>query len=337
MRLRLFAAALCCSSAGLVLLAAACRFSPQPVPRVVLKADRTSMPADGASISHVSICSASGDSLPDTAIDFTVRSGKYLARVEQLRYAAPCWNATVRAGVMPGTAVLGAGAATLNLTLQPDWADSEGDGTPDFLRLDSVDEARFRRWFTYLAEVQYFRKPEELPAEIDDCAALIRFAYRETLRAHDSEWANHLKLPALPGIPAVRKYEYPHTPLGANLFVTEPGSYGQFADAKTLRRYNAHRVTGEIRRAKPGDILFFLQEGHRMPFHTMIYLGASQVDGSRGPYVLYHTGPDGMRKGEIRRLTVDELLRFPEPEWRPVPGNRSFLGCFHWNIFRKTE
>jgi uncharacterized protein YfaT (DUF1175 family) len=61
-----------------------------------------------------------------------------------------------------------------------DWA---GDGTPVFLRLDTErDQRAFRRWFTFLAEVQYFVKPPDRPIEIKDCAALIRYAYREALR-----------------------------------------------------------------------------------------------------------------------------------------------------------
>ena len=66
-----------------------------------------------------------------------------------------------------------------------DAGDTIGDGTPDFLRLhDPADRIAFRRWFTFLAEAQYFRG-RALPAEIDDCAALLRFAYREALRPHD--------------------------------------------------------------------------------------------------------------------------------------------------------
>jgi len=67
-----------------------------------------------------------------------------------------------------------------------------------------------------------------------------------------------------------------------------------------------------------------------MPFHSMIYLGESQLRRDGNLYVLYHTGPDsaGPDPGEIRRLTVQELMRYPQPEWRPVPGNPGFLGVF---------
>src|SRR5437879_841669 len=58
-------------------------------------------------------------------------------------------------------------------------ADRFGDGTPDFLRLDSPeDRDSFRRWFAVIAEYQALRPDKELPTEINDCAALIRYAYR---------------------------------------------------------------------------------------------------------------------------------------------------------------
>src|SRR5262245_8662368 len=75
--------------------------------------------------------------------------------------------------------------------------DRFGDGTPDFLRLNSADERVFRRWFSFLAEAQYFQAAESRPAEISDCAALIRYAYREALRMHDARWAAEARLPIL--------------------------------------------------------------------------------------------------------------------------------------------
>src|SRR5581483_1471678 len=128
--------------------------------------------------------------------------------------------------------------------------DRTGDGTPDFLRLNSDDAAAFRQWFTFLAEVQYYRT--DLPPEIDDCAALIRYACREALSHHDDAWAARVKLPIVPPLPPVSRYAYPFTPLHANLFRTRPGpfipadltdgAFSQFADAKTLERYNTHLI-----------------------------------------------------------------------------------------------
>ena len=269
-------------------------------------------------------------------------------------FAAPAgWVACIRAGVTPAALtvrveIAGLPAARLPLALVLDPTDSAGDGTPDFLRLDDPDDQQaFRRWFTFLAEAQYFQPAGRRPAEIADCAALIRYAYREALRAHDGNWATGAHLPLVPAIPSVTKYQYPYTPLGADLFRVKPGgfeapdlatgAFAQFADAKTLQLRGTHFVARDPDRAQPGDLLFYRQEGDHMPFHSMIYLGASQIAKDAGRYLVYHTGPDAEGPGEIRRPTLDELRRFPEPEWRPVPENPRFLGVFRWNILRKLS
>jgi uncharacterized protein YfaT (DUF1175 family) len=222
--------------------------------------------------------------------------------------------------------------------------DAFRDGTPDFLRLGPDDERIFRRWFTFLAEAQYFQAPEKRPVEIVDCAALIRYAYREALRTHDSRWAAEGRLPLLNGSDSIRAYQYPHTPLGANLFRVAEGpfapedlhnsAFAQFADVKTLGRYNTHRIARDTAGALPGDLLLYRQESARTSYHSMIYLGVSQVERS-GRYVVYHTGPEGGDAGVIRRLALDDLLRYPEPEWRPIAANPCFLGIYRWNILRK--
>ena len=236
--------------------------------------------------------------------------------------------------------------ATPEPARQIDSADSFEDGTPDFLRLDAdADRSAFRRWFTYLAEAQYFQPAQARPAEIDDCAALIRYAYREALRAHDGAWASAAGLPVAPALESVSKYQYPHTPLGAALFRVRDGpfrtgdlgdgAFAEFADVRTLWRWNTHPLGRNLASARPGDLLFFRRD--RDAYHSMIYLGESQVrpDGNR--YVVYHTGPDGADPGEIRRLTIEELAQFPRPEWRPVPANPVFLGVFRWNILRRES
>ena len=73
-----------------------------------------------------------------------------------------------------------------------------------------------------------------------------------------------------------------------------------------------------------------------MPFHTMVYLGASNF-GESGDWLLYHTGPDGKAAGEIRRVTAGELLKHPQFSWRPLPQNPAFLGVYRWNILREED
>ena len=272
------------------------------------------------------------------------------ATIQEITGVDGAWHAQIRAGVTPGRIVVrvefpGLPAASAALTSTLDASDSAHDGTPDFLRLEEPQDQRaFRRWFTFLAEAQYFQSEAARPAEIGDCAALIRYAYREALRAHDSRWATEAHLPVVPAIEPVAKYQYPYTPLGAALFRVRPGGFqagvaqfAQFADAQTIQRLNTHFLSRDLARALPGDLLFFRQESEHMPFHSMIYLGESQMvtDGLR--YVVYHTGPDGDDRGAIRRLNVKELLRYPRAEWRPIQGNPAFLGVYRWNILRKIS
>ncbi len=258
----------------------------------------------------------------------------------------------IRAGVTPGVITVAAFApgfrtATANVRLGLDPTDEFGDGTPDFLRLQSEeDQTAFRQWFSFLAESAYFQKDRDRPAEVNDCAALIRFAYREALRKHDALWANQWHLAQLPTSASVQKYEYPHTALGAGLFRTRAGAFApddatkgafaEFADADSLRRYNTYFVSRNMNAARPGDLLFFRQEGHRMPFHTMIYLGSSSF-GPGTDWLIYHTGPIDGRPGEIRRVTVSELQQHPEFCWRPLPQNPAFLGVYRWNILREED
>jgi uncharacterized protein YfaT (DUF1175 family) len=204
------------------------------------------------------------------------------------------------------------------------------------LHLDSpIDRDAFRRWFTFLSEAQFYRTA---PApEIIDCAALVRWSFRETIAQHDSAWANLLGLSVLPAIPPIGQFAWPRTPAGADLFRTGDTSAGQFADVTTLRRYNAYFVSRDLGRARPGDLIFYRQFGRTMAAHVMIYIGSSQFEPSARRWMVYHTGPSsGGVAGEIRKVEVNNLLAHPAPEWRPVPGNSNFLGVWRLNIVRDS-
>jgi len=226
-------------------------------------------------------------------------------------------------------------------TLQA-WTDRFGDGTPDFLRLsDPADQAAFRRWFTLIAEYQAVRPKAEVPTEITDCASLLRYSYREALERHDENWfvASGVEVAAPPG--EIRAWSYPHTPLGTALFRVRPGAFeagdvgvgafAQFADAKTLVERNAYFVSRDVRQALPGDLLFYRQFGQSSPWHSMI---VARVGGEAA--VVYDTGEDHGKAGELRRVLLAELLDHPQPQWRPIPSNPNFLGVYRWNILRGT-
>ncbi len=232
-------------------------------------------------------------------------------------------------------------------------SDRFADGTPDFLRLDSPeDQDSFRRWIALIAEYQALRPSAELPGEITDCAALIRYAYRNALHGHDEAWFQETQMRPPDALPSVGKYSYPHTPLGAALFRVKPGVYApedlrsgafaEFADAKTLKSLNTFFVSRDIHQARPGDLLFYYQLEQYSPFHSMIFIGRSQwpVEGESPQVhdiVVYHTGPVGKKPGEMRRVRLEELLHHPSPRWRPVEGNRNFLGVYRWNILKEAN
>lgn len=234
------------------------------------------------------------------------------------------------------------------MQVYPDWRDRNADGFPDSLELRNTTDVRaFLEWFRYLAEDQFYRENNALNPEVKDCAGLLRYAYREALRRHDGDWATRLGLRALQPIPGVQQYNYPFTPLRANLFRLRPGSFssedldadsfGQFADAENLLLYNVVRIGKDIVQAQPGDLLFYRQEDQGMPFHAMLYMGESMIEpDNESEYVLYHTGPDGEWPGEMRRRTVLELLRHPEARWHPVPVNPAFLGVYRWKIVAES-
>ena len=225
--------------------------------------------------------------------------------------------------------------------------------TPGFLHLDSAaDRDAFRRWFVTIAEFQALRPAAELPAEINDCAALLRFAYRGALHAHTGEWLAENRLETLAFLPPVRKYSWPHTPLGAAIFRIRPpsgnrlqDSFAEFADAKTLQQLNTRFVSRDVKLALPGDLLFYRQLEQNSPWHSMIFVGRSQIVGDRpgnpenndDGILVYHTGPIGKTAGEMRRVQLQQLMHHPSARWRPVPENTNFLGVYRWNILVDTN
>jgi uncharacterized protein YfaT (DUF1175 family) len=223
----------------------------------------------------------------------------------------------------------------------PTDSDSFQDGMPDALRLHSAaDRAAFRQWFWRLAEMQAELPEAEESREIQDCAALLRYAYREALKAHDAEWAKTQHVGDV-AFESVQQWHYPETMLGPSLFRVRPGPFAQgdesngtflqFADAHALMSWNTHRVGRDLRAAKPGDLIFYRQLGQNSPYHSMV------ITGNNADWVVYHTGPIGKRKGEMRRMTLEDLLRHPDARWRPVAGNSNFLGVFRWNLLREGD
>jgi len=225
------------------------------------------------------------------------------------------------------------------------WRDSLADGFPDGARLENPqDQENFIRWFTFLAETAYYGPSRHAQAEIQDCSALIRYAYRNALMTHSAAWHRVARLPYDPGFGDVTELTYPGWPLGRALFRTRRGpfvpadlgrgAFAEFADAATLLQYNTFRVSRDLRAARPGDLLFFHQPTQRQPYHTMLFVGKSHFQSRGTDWIVYHAGDLNGRRGELRELQAGTLLGHPDPRWRPFLGNPRFLGVYRFEILR---
>jgi len=328
--------------------------------RLVVEPAVLTLPADGASVARLLIRRSDGATLDPKDLRVALLSdGKPGdGSSDRLRVSLTASGDSVTAALLPGVQpgdvrlrfeAAALPAASANAHLAPALDDRFHDGTPDFLRLDSpADREAFRRWFTEIAEYQALRT-DATPAEIADCAALLRYAYRNTLHAHDSAWLDETHMAAFGGL-SVAKYTYPFTPLGASLFRVQPGafrasdlsnkSFAEFADVYNLKDRNTFFVSRDVREARAGDLLFYRQLDQHSPFHSMVFIGRSRLADAGEPVVVYHTGPIGegraAKPGEMRRATVTQLLQHPDPRWRPLAGNRNFLGVYRWNILRES-
>ncbi|HEY8535780.1 MAG TPA: DUF1175 family protein [Vicinamibacterales bacterium] len=194
------------------------------------------------------------------------------------------------------------------------------------LRLsDAGDRQALRSWFVLLVDAAFYAPPPD----VTDCAALVRYGLRESLRPHTPEWLRRAGLPAAPGFPDVRE-----RPAGRDGMLpifrvsSRPDDLAEFADARTIIRWNTWHVSRDVSVARPGDLLYYRQPSQRQPDHLMVVVGPSQFDRSAPDFVVYHTGPDGDDPGEIRKVRLADLLRHPSPRWRPVPSNEAFVGVF---------
>src|SRR5262249_34212794 len=158
------------------------------------------------------------------------------------------------------------------------------------------------RWFTAIAEMQSYRLSEAWSQQQRDCAGLVRFAWREALRKHDRQWFQVMG-EGYEGIaPDIRAYTLEHNPLGEKLFRVDYGSFREsdlsaglftdFADARTIKNYNAIFISRDRQQARPGDLLFYHQPWvQKYPYHVMVFLGEGRL-ASEGAndWVVYHTG-----------------------------------------------
>jgi len=202
-----------------------------------------------------------------------------------------------------------------------------GVSVPAQVRLgDESDRAAFRAWFVLLADAQF----EQAAPDVTDCAALIRFAFREALRTHSPEWRRRIGLPFTPQFPEVRSAPPARAGNWPLFRVSKETSarYAEFADAKTIVSLNARPLGRDVALASPGDLLYFRQPSQSQPDHLMVFVGTSHFDSDHRDWVVYHTGPSDEGPGEVRKARLTTLTQHPSPRWRPLPTNPGFIGVF---------
>lgn len=197
--------------------------------------------------------------------------------------------------------------------------------------MDDSDRAAFRAWFVFLADAQFYRSTPD----VIDCAALVRYAFREALRPHTPEWRRLAARPLAPAFPDVRRR--PGTDRDAwALFQVSSGrarEFAEFADARTIVRFNTRLVSRDAAAARPGDLFYFHQSEQDSPDHLMVFVGGSLFEREGRDWIVYHTGPQGptgtgQAAGEVRKVRLADLVRHPAPRWRPLITNPAFVGVF---------
>ena len=225
--------------------------------------------------------------------------------------------------------------------------DSDNDGIPDTAELRSFqDRESFRRWFTSVAELQFYQLSAQWNVEQRDCAGLVRFAMREALRRHDHPWFQKIGPGYETVAPDVAGFDLDHNPLGEKIFRTDFGSFhesdlrngrfSEFADGRALKNFNSAFVSRDRREAEAGDLLFYYQPWvQKFPYHVMIFLGGPHVapNGAQD-WVVYHTGSSPTDQGTVKKVQLSILDRHPDPRWRPMESNKNFLGFYRLKIMQ---
>src|ERR1051326_7679701 len=140
-------------------------------------------------------------------------------------------------------------AASTDRISKAEFVDSDNDGIPDVLELRTYqDRDAFKRWFTAIAETQFYQLSDQWNAEQRDCAGLVRFAMREALRKHDRIWFQKMGSAYQTVAPDVKSFDLDQNPFGEKIFRTDFGSFAEadlrngrfseFADARSLKSFN---------------------------------------------------------------------------------------------------
>lgn len=239
----------------------------------------------------------------------------------------------------------GADAERLVFPVELFSGDSDRDGYPDIVEFGDGSGAgnSFRDWFCVIAESQYYQ-PSDIWYDVHkDCAGLIEFAYREALKLHDKAWARNYRFLTDVNRDDGRGYYYPQVPLiGKRIFRVKGGvfdpdqvqkDFAPGASGSVIRMNCMKLVSRNVKDAKSGDVLFYFHDDNlKMPSHAMIYVKEKDSSDPLDGYLIYHTGPGYTNSGLMKKVLLRDMLRHPDPSWRPSEANTFFLGVYKWKI-----
>jgi len=189
------------------------------------------------------------------------------------------------------------------------------DGYPKVMKLHGEDAENFRSWFVAIA-LDMVNNPHK-DWNTKDCTGFVFYALKEALKKHDERWFKRTGYKG-PVFEDVKKYNYPDTPLGVDIFY-DGEKFVPYVTGYHLLHDNVNFVSKEREFAKPGDLVFYFHpEDFIFPYHVMIYTGNGFV---------YHTGPEIGNEGEIRYVRYNDMLK-ANLSWVPSPLNPHFLGYF---------
>lgn len=230
-----------------------------------------------------------------------------------------------------GVTIRSASGLSLHLDFYESFADADGDGFPDLAELGSAaDRKNFTDWFVRIAESQTVKPNYSWNQNERDCSGLIRYAYREALKKHDTSWQKKHGILLDKNLADVKKFNYPDVPrLEKNIFkiaeapAQDKSSFGVYADAEHLMKYNLKYISKDLQVSQKGDILFFFDESNAdSPYHSMIVTQSGVLN----PVIIYHTGS----KRGIKRVKADYLNHYKK--FIPKEWNRRFMGVYRFHI-----
>lgn len=317
---------------------------------LTISSPTTRIPANSVATARIDIqaVTAGGEKLPATDIQVYIQDGLDSGRIVYTAPSADGLTAILQSTFRPGVVRIVAEApdstqAALEIQVEMDMTDSDDDGFPDVVELtDPNDRTNFRSWFVAIAEAQFEQPGPTWHPEQQDCAGLLRYAFREALKPHDADWFRTQPGLELLALPDVQKYQYPDVPLlGQQIFrtsdapLTNPAAidsiFKNFVETRYLIHYNCSFLGKDRESARSGDLVFFFHfDDPGMPYHSMVFI-RDENDPQYDRFI-YHTGPADDGSGEMRRVKRQTLDQHPDDRWRPVASNPYFLGYFRWKI-----